>query len=296
MSKPRNWKPLHRFSPPRSRLIACACGVVAGMLWGFALEGSRAADPAPSQPGRPEPPKGPKEPNGLQEIISLGRELVATTATHPLTRDFVGASLNCTSCHLDEGRHPRAASFLDVATAYPAWAPREGRVITLEDRILNCFMRSCNGVRPPQGSRVSVAIAAYITSLSEGRPMQMNARSPHGPRRVVALGLPADAARADAGEALYGRRCASCHAADGDGTDDGPPVWGPRSFNKGAGLSEAANLAAWLKVAMPPGEEDLTEQEALDIAAYVAARPRPAFRLEEHLPPDSALGEYNGTR
>lgn len=278
----------------RSGRCLLASGLVAGFFCCLLLVGSRAADPSASPAG--EPGRDGSGTGGLGDVIALGRELVATTSTHPLTRDFVGASLNCTSCHLDDGRHPRAASFLDVATAYPAWAPREGRVITLEDRILNCFMRSCNGVRPPQGSRVSVAIAAYVTSLSEGRPMRMNPDSPHGPRRVMALGLSADRARAEAGESLYGRRCASCHAADGGGTDDGPPVWGPRSFNTGAGLSETANLAAWLKVAMPLDEEDLTEQEALDIAAYVTSRPRPTFRLEEHLPPDAGLGEYNGAR
>lgn len=99
------------------------------------------------------------EPSGkLAEIVELGRVLVEQTAEHPLTRKYVGAALNCTFCHLDNGTHPTAASFLDVATAYPAWAGREGRVITLEDRVLNCFMRSCNGIRPPQGSQPVVAI------------------------------------------------------------------------------------------------------------------------------------------
>jgi len=232
----------------------------------------------------------------LADTIALGRELVATTATHPLTRDYVGGGLACTSCHLDNGTHPTAATFLDVATAYPAWAPREGRVITLEDRILNCFMRSCNGVRPPQGSEVSVAINAYITSLSAGRPLRMNAEGPHGPRRVPRLAIDAAAARPDVGGRLYAEKCAGCHAADGGGGDEGPPVWGPRSFNTGAGLAQNANLAAWLKVAMPLGDADLTEQEALDIAAHVNSHPRPTFRLEEHLPPPEKLGEYNGAR
>jgi thiosulfate dehydrogenase len=232
----------------------------------------------------------------LAETIELGRQLVAETPTHPLTRDLVGSALACTSCHLDNGTHPTAASFLDVATAYPAWAPREGRVITLEDRILNCFMRSCNGIRPPQGSRVAVALTAYISSLSAGRPLRMNAEGPHGPRRLPALALDAAAARPEVGARLYAERCGSCHGDDGAGTDDGPPVWGPRSFNTGAGLSKNANLAAWLKVAMPLGDATLTEQEALDIAAWVNSHPRPEFRLEAHLPPPEKLGEYNGAR
>jgi thiosulfate dehydrogenase len=255
---------------------------IAAWFLGMVATATTAAEPAATSP--------------LDEMIDLGRRLVAETATHPLTREFVGGDLSCTSCHLDNGAHPSAASFLDVATAYPAWAPREGRVITLEDRILNCFMRSCNGIRPPQGSRAAVAISTYITSLSAGRPMRMNDASPHGPRRVPALAVDPQAARPDVGGRLYAERCAGCHAADGDGTDDGPPVWGPRSFNTGAGLSQNGNLAAWLKVAMPLDEADLTEQEALDVAAYVNSHPRPEFRIEEHLPPAAKLGEYNGAR
>jgi thiosulfate dehydrogenase len=234
--------------------------------------------------------------NPLLETIELGRLLVEQTATHPLTEPYVGASLNCTSCHLDNGTHPTAATFLEVATAYPAWAPREKTVVTLEDRVLNCFMRSCNGTRPPQGSLPAVAITAYITSLSEGLPMKMNEKSPHGPRRVAALAI--DLAKADAasGKKLYTARCGSCHGEDGDGTEDGPPVWGPKSFNVGAGLSHVDHLAAWLKVAMPLHEADLTDAESLDIAAYVNSHDRPAFDIEEHLPPAEQLGVYNGKR
>ncbi len=238
-----------------------------------------------------------EEPVGkLAETVELGRVLVEQTADHPLTRQYVGAALNCTSCHLDNGTHPTAASFLDVATAYPAWAGREGRVITLEDRVLNCFMRSCNGIRPPQGSQAVVAIVAYITSLSEGRPIKMNDASPHGPRRVPPLALDPASADAAAGEKLYALRCGDCHAADGNGTADGPPVWGPRSFNHGAGLSHVEHLAAWLKVAMPLDAADLTDREALDIAAYVNSHPRPDFVIEEHLPPPEEMGVYNGKR
>ncbi len=240
---------------------------------------------------------GAGEPPGkLAETVELGRVLVEQTATHPLTRQYVGAALNCTSCHLDNGTHPTAASFLDVATAYPAWAGREGRVITLEDRVLNCFMRSCNGIRPPQGSQPVVAIVTYITSLSEGRPIKMNDASPHGPRRVPPLVLDPTTADAAAGEKLYVAKCGDCHATDGNGTADGPPVWGPRSFNRGAGLSHVDQLAAWLKLAMPLDAADLTERESLDIAAYVTSHPRPDFVIEEHLPPAEEMGVYNGKR
>lgn len=63
-------------------------------------------------------PSGP-----LGEVIRLGRDLVAETTMHPLTAPFSGNDLNCTSCHLQNGTHETAASFLGVAPAYPAWLP-----------------------------------------------------------------------------------------------------------------------------------------------------------------------------
>jgi thiosulfate dehydrogenase len=229
----------------------------------------------------------------LGETIGLGQELVERTATHPVSKPYVGNALNCTSCHLKNGTDPKAATFIGVATAYPAWSPREKRVITLEDRILNCFMRSCNGVRPPLGSKVSLAITAYITWLSTDQPIRMNAERPAGPNAVVQLkpdSLKADEKR---GARLFVDRCASCHGEDGQGDGQHPPVWGERSFNDGAGLANVTQLASWLRVAMPLDDADLTNQEALDVAAFLNSHHRPGFQLRDHLPEESRLGEYN---
>jgi thiosulfate dehydrogenase len=229
----------------------------------------------------------------LANTIQLGEAIVKNTTTHPLSKNYVGNSLNCTSCHLDNGRHPKAGTFLGTATAYPAWSPRESRVITLEDRVLNCFMRSCNGTRPPLGSEVSVAVTAYITSLSQGLPLKMNPKRPIGPRAFKQLSMKVDQADTKRGALLYASRCAECHQDDGQGNKDNPPVWGERSYNDGAGLSSVANLAAWLKVAMPLDDTDLTDQQALDIAAFVNSQKRPHFELSQHLPVKGKLGEYN---
>ncbi|VTS05057.1 c-type cytochrome [Tuwongella immobilis] len=246
-----------------------------------------AADP-------PTPIPSPKLPEGpLGEAIRMGELLVEQTATHEWTKPYVGNALHCTSCHLDNGRDPKAGSFLGVAAAYPAYSPREKRVITLEDRVLNCFMRSCNGTRPPLGGRVSVAITAYLTWLSQSQPIAMNAKAPLGPNAVPKLTTPIDNLNLQAGKAGYAKHCARCHRADGAGDSENPPVWGARSYNDGAGLARVEKLAPWLKVAMPLGEPMLTDREAIDIAAYIHSQPRPKFRLSEHLPPADRLGEYN---
>lgn len=257
--------------------------VVGGLSWEGQAEDQKSLVP----PQRPIP-DGP-----LGEAIRLGRDLVEQTTSHRLTKPFVGNTLNCTSCHLKNGADPQAASFIGVAAAYPAWSPREKRVITLEDRILNCFMRSCNGIRPPLGSQVSVSIAAYITWLSTEQPIRMNPDRPAGPHAIPQLKV--DIAQADTqrGKRIYSDRCATCHAENGEGNKENPPVWGAQSFNDGAGLANVAQLASWLKVAMPLDEADLTPQEALDLAAFINSHERPKFRLSEHLPLRERLGIYN---
>ncbi len=270
----------------KSIAFALGCSIASSLLWLLS-----SIDPTLTKLVADEPQSTPLPAGELGRVIELGRELVVHTKDHPLSKPYVGNSLNCTSCHLDAGTHRQAGSFIGSATAYPAWSPREKRVVTLQDRTLNCFMRSQNGIRPPVGSEVSVAIAAYITWLSTGQSLKQNPEKPLGPNHTPELA----SAKGDPknGQALYAEHCASCHAENGAGSEDGPPVWGDQSYNDGAGLSRDAKLAAWLKVAMPLDDPHLADQEAFDIAAFVNSQPRPKFRLNEHLPKPDRLGEYN---
>lgn len=231
-------------------------------------------------------------PGQLGEIVKLGKAIVEQTNQHPLSKEYVGNALTCSSCHLNAGTVPYAASFLGAAAAYPAWSPRENRVITLEDRVLNCFMRSQNGIRPPKGSQVSIAITAYITWLSTGSTIKMNSRKPLGPNHVRPLKIDLKQANVTRGKDLYNNQCADCHGNVGEGSAEGPPVWGKHSYNDGAGFSRNEKLAPWLKVAMPLDDENLTEQEALDVAAYINSHRRPNFKLKEHLPKPERMGVY----
>nr|WP_197999937.1 c-type cytochrome [Gimesia alba] len=269
-----------------NRFIFAGCFLVCGIL-----VANLAAQKSEHENVSPIPTEFP--PGELGEVIKLGRELVEQTNTHPLSRPYVGNALSCSSCHLKAGTVPYAASFLGTAAAYPAWSPREKRVITLEDRVLNCFMRSQNGIRPPKGSKVAIAITAYITWLSTGSPLKMNPEKPLGPNRVRPLKIKSEQANAQRGKGLYNDQCADCHGKAGQGTEEGPPVWGEKSYNAGAGFSRNEKLAAWLKVAMPLDDANLTEQEALDIAAYVNSHPRPRFVLKDHLPETDRLGVYD---
>jgi thiosulfate dehydrogenase len=228
----------------------------------------------------------------LGETILLGKKLFEETSTHPLTAPYARNALACVSCHRDAGAHPTAGSLVGSATAYPAWAPREKTVVTLEDRVLNCFMRSHDGLRPPNGSRPSVALTAYVTWLSSGEPIRQNEKAPLGPRALRKITPDPAKVSVAAGKALYLQRCASCHGEDGEGA---PPVWGSRSYNAGAGLADVSRLAGYLKVAMPLDGPVLADAEAVDVAAYVNSQPRPDFVLADHLPKNGAAGVYNAT-
>ena len=48
----------------------------------------------------------------LGEMIRLGEAIVAKTTTHPLSKAYVGNALNCTSCHLQNGTHSKAGTFI----------------------------------------------------------------------------------------------------------------------------------------------------------------------------------------
>ena len=81
--------------------------------------------------------------------------------------------------------------------------------------------------------------------------------------------------------------CQRCHGADGQGilseTGDGylyPPLWGPHSFNNAAGLFRLSSLAGFVKNNMPFDEATwknpvLTDEQAWDVADFVASQPRP---------------------
>lgn len=266
-------------------ILAGACGFATSI----AVGGTNVQYPPAKVPDAEYPP------GELADLVKLGKELVHDTNTHPLTKPYVGNALRCTSCHLQDGADPKAATFIGLATAYPAYSPREKAVITLEDRVLNCFMRSMNGTRPPLGSKPSVAITAYITSLSHGLPMSMNPAKPLGPYAVKKLAAGKDKPDAVRGKQLYAEKCAACHGANGQGVGSFSPVWGEGSYNTGAGLANVANLASWLKVAMPYGNANLSDSEAMDIAAFVNAQPRPGFDLKAHLPEAAKAGVYNST-
>jgi thiosulfate dehydrogenase len=189
--------------------------------------------------------------------------------------NYVRADLTCADCHLAAGMLPRGGSFVGTYARFPQWNRRSHRVIALQDRIAECFLYSMNGRAPAYNSKAMIAIVSYIAWLSRGTPI--GAKAPASDSYLVPL--PAGSPSVERGKALYSLRCAACHQADGGGVGSVyPPLWGPRSFNQGAGMAHIDRMTGFVRYNMPqnaPGS--LTVAEAYDVAAFVLSHPRPRF-------------------
>jgi thiosulfate dehydrogenase len=234
--------------------------------------GASAAGVALSPPGRDAIPDGP-----LGAAIRQGEHILTRTAVY--ARAYVGARLNCTSCHLDGGRQADAAPWVGLWGLFPAYSDRSGTVETLEDRINHCFERSMNGTPLPGDGVEMRAILAYMAWLSRGVPTGTAVTG----RGFARIRPPREPARAR-GKEIYLAKCVACHQADGQGVADPdgapvfPPLWGEHSFNIGAGMARLDTAAAFVRAKMPLGQGGtLSDQDAYDVAAYFTREPRPDF-------------------
>jgi thiosulfate dehydrogenase len=205
------------------------------------------------------------------DAVRRGRALLL--ATRDSLPHHVGNKLRCTSCHLDAGRRA-SGSWVGVFARYPQYRPRSGVVETIEYRVNDCFRRSMNGTALDPAGADMRDIVAYFAFLSRGTAVGPPAGAP-GARLQKWATFTADTA---AGGRVFGGSCAKCHGAAGEGTAVAPPVWGPQSYNLGAGMTRVRTAADFISRNMPldsPGT--LTDQQAFDVAAYVNAQPRPDY-------------------
>jgi len=252
--------------------------IVAGILVtaGVVAGGHRIVDLSARSP---EPP---------DVTVEYGWQLLRSTATYigpdqddPNMR-YSGTHIACASCHLDVGQRPGALSLLETSGRYPRLSGRDGGVRDLKDRINGCMQRSMNGSPLPRDSTEMLAMVKYIDHLGDlFKAMSESRRTAIEP---PAFREPDRAADVDAGRIVFEARCRICHGADGAGlkaTPDPangylfPPLWGPDSYNNGAGMTRLLTAAKFIKARMPYGQADLTDDEAYDVAAYINSHWRP---------------------
>jgi thiosulfate dehydrogenase len=128
-----------------------------------------------------------------------------------------------------------------------------------------------NGTPPAPAALELQAISAYAYWLAQG--VQVGKEMPG--RGFPLIGKTGRDPNPDAGKTVYAKHCVACHGVDGAGQPGMPPVWGMSSFNKGAGMYNVQTAAAFIKANMPLGNPILTDQESLDVAAYINIQIRP---------------------
>jgi len=263
-----NWRyPLNSLA--KALLVTAAIGAADRA---FAAETPERAPVPLAAPAPAAMPSG-----ALGDSIRAGHELIVNTQV--TAKAYVGNGLTCANCHLDAGRQAYAAPLVGLTGMFPEYESRSASVQSLEERINDCFVRSMNGRKLPSSSAEMVALLAYTAWLSQGVPTG-TAVIGRGFKTVSAPNA-ADPVR---GKALYGEKCGACHGANGQGAPGPggsfvfPPLWGPQSFNDGAGMARTSIAAAFVQSKMPLGNAGtLSDQDAYDIAAYFTGQPRPAF-------------------
>jgi len=206
----------------------------------------------------------------------MARRILRGRAILANTRDSVpgnvGNALRCTSCHLEDGRRKDALPWVGVLARFPQYRPRNALVNQIDDRIADCFERSLAGRALPHDSDALRDIVSYLRFLSYGVPYGAQQAGQGAPAVSATVG---DSTR---GAAVYARSCVRCHGADGQGTRLVPPVWGDGAYSIGAGMGRPRTAAAFIRANMPLDEPaTLDEQQALDVAVYINAQPRPDF-------------------
>jgi len=211
----------------------------------------------------------------MGDAVRRGRALFA--ATRDSLPSHVGSTLRCFSCHLDEGRRAGALPLTRAYVNYPQYRSRRARVDLIEDRINDCFVRSLNGSPLNSDGADMRDMIAFLSWLGRGA-----SRADSAPAHDAAAiaHLDGDSAR---GATIYAAKCARCHGASGQGIAIYPPLWGPSSFNIGAGMARYRTAANFVLHNMPFDQPNtLTPQQAVDVARYIGSRPRPDLAGKEN--------------
>jgi thiosulfate dehydrogenase len=231
------------------------------------------------------------------EEAAYGREIIKNTARllGPMgsVRKVAGNRMNCQNCHLNGGEKDFGISFRNTFTKYPEYQARQGKLVTLADRINNCFERPMNGKPLEVESREMRALLAYYRQLSMGKRIGEEVWGDSLNSFVVFSKRAADPKR---GAILYSSQCANCHGANGEGklTPDRiefvyPPLWGNESYNEASNMHRNIKLATFIRANMPLGATAknpiLDPEQAFDLASFIndsSLHPRPKTRWNDY--------------
>lgn len=250
-----------------------------------------------------------KIPDGkFGEQVRYGRQLMLHTAYYigpdGIDGKYLGNKMNCTNCHQDAGTKPFSLNLVTAFRNYPSYRAREGRVLTLAERINNCIMHPHLGKPLPLDSKVMVALMSYLKWLSDSCNVDKHTVG----LKNVAISFPDTAASPAAGAVLFAKNCARCHGDNGQGkmrSDNVcyqyPPLWGLKAYQPGSSMHRIVKLAQWLKSNMPYDKAThnnpfLTDAQALDLAAFInddKIHKRPFVKEYQYPNPEEKAIDYD---
>jgi thiosulfate dehydrogenase len=230
----------------------------------------------------------------LKAAVEYGQNLIAHTSRYlgPNGSEMqITNGLNCQNCHLNAGTVIFGNNYGSVNSLYPKFRARSGSIENLYKRVNDCIERSLNGKSIDSNGKEMQAIVAYINYIGSNVEKGKKAAG-SGLKDLPYLDRAADPQK---GSLVYQAKCQSCHQPDGQGMLNNlktefiyPALWGSHSFNDGAGLYRLSNFAKYVKYNMPQGatfnKPQLTDEEAWDVAAFVASQPRPHKNVPKDWP------------
>ena len=93
---------------------------------------------------------------------------------------FKGNGKVCESCHVgggkEAGKLPNGKAIPSLANAaaiFPRINQKSGKLVTLTDQVRSCATNALSGTPPEYGSEELNSLVSYITSLAEGKPIDM---------------------------------------------------------------------------------------------------------------------------
>lgn len=215
------------------------------------------------------------------EEVRYGRQLMLHTAYYigpdGVNGKYLGNNMNCTNCHQNAGTKPFAMNLVTAFRNYPSYRAREGKVLSLAERINNCIMHPHLGKPLPLDSREMLAFMSYLKWLSDSCNVDKHTLG----LKNAQVSFPDTAASPAAGAVLYAKNCARCHGDNGQGKMQPnnicylyPPLWGMKAYQPGSSMHRIVKLAQWLKSNMPYDKAThdnpfLTDAQALDLAAFI---------------------------